>query len=75
MPCRSFAFWISFEVYFDGLHEIVDTIKQMSVAYESDKFGWKNDPLVKKFATDYLDHDFSNLCTVIFLGNSFDLVK
>ena len=39
VSCTKFVFWISFEVYFVGIYKIVDTIKQMSVAYELDKFG------------------------------------
>ena len=46
----------------------------MLVAYDLEKFGWNSDPLVKKFVTDYLDDDFSNLCIAIFLGNNY-LVK
>ena len=61
-----FVVWISYEISFCGVNETVDTIKQMSVPYEHDKFGWKTDQVVKRFITDYLVDDFSNLYTVIF---------
>ena len=73
--CARFVVWISYEISFCGVNKIVDTIKRMSVAYEIDKFGWKTDPVVKRFITDYLDDDFSNLYTVIFYRKSFYFSK
>ena len=64
--CTRFAAWISFENNFEAVDEIVDLIKQLSVALELDKFGWKTELVVKRFTTYLADDDFPNQCTVVF---------
>ena len=66
VSCTKFAVWISFENYFGAVDKRVNTIKQLSLDFELDKFGWKTELVVKNFVTDYVDDDFSKLCTPTF---------
>ena len=66
VSCTKLVVWISFEIYFGAVDKRVDTIKQLSVDYELHKFGRKAELVVKKFVTDYVDDDFSKLCTPTF---------